>query len=150
MNNFAKLAVAATVALTTSLSVAFAGSTPSAPGAKSYIISPQNGDTVSGPVTVLFGLVGMGIAPASVDSANTGHHHLFVDRAAFGKGELGDEEAENPIPNTDQTRHFGKGQTQATLELAPGTHTLQLVLGDKDHVAHNPPVVSEVITITVK
>lgn len=150
MNNFAKLAIAASFALAASLSVANAGTTPSAEGAKSYIISPKNGETVSGPVTVLFGLKGMGVAPATVDSPNTGHHHLFVDRAPFGEGELGEEEAEVPIPNSDETRHFGKGQTEVTLELEPGTHTLQLVLGDKDHVAHNPPVVSEVITITVK
>ncbi len=124
---------------------ALAQETPSPDGAKVYIISPENGATVSGPVTVRFGLSGMGVAPAEVDVENTGHHHLLIDRAAFGEG----DEASNAIPADDNHKHFGKGQTEVTLDLAPGTHTLQLVLGDHGHVPHLPPVVSEVVTITV-
>lgn len=128
-----------------------AGETPSPSGAKSYIVNLKDGDVVTGPVKVIFGLSGMGIAPASIDRPNTGHHHLFVNRAPFGEtDELGSEEANLPIPNTEKTRHFGGGQTETVLDLPPGEHTLQLVLADYIHVAHNPPVISERITITVK
>lgn len=120
--------------------------TPSAEGAKVYIVSPENGANVTGPVTVRFGLVGMGVAPAEVEVENTGHHHLLIDRAAFGVG----DEAAYAIPADDNHKHFGKGQTEVTLELAPGTHTLQLLLGDHGHVPHLPPVMSEVVTITVE
>ena len=120
--------------------------TPSAEGAKAYIIAPENGAAVTGPVTVRFGLVSMGVAPAEVALENTGHHHLLIDRAPFGVG----DEATYAIPVDDNHKHFGKGQTEVTLELAPGTHTLQLVLGDHGHVPHVPPVVSEVVTITVE
>ena len=120
--------------------------TPSADGAKAYIIAPENGAAVTGPVTVRFGLVSMGVAPAEVAVENTGHHHLLIDRAPFGVG----DEATYAIPEDDNHKHFGKGQTEVTLELAPGTHTLQLVLGDHGHVPHVPPVVSEVVTITVE
>ena len=122
------------------LSAFAAASTPSPEGAQLYIISPANGDTVASPVTVKFGLRGMGVAPAGVEKENTGHHHLIVD------GEL---------PAMDQPmgkniKHFGGGQTETTLELAPGTHTLQLILGNHHHIPHNPPVISEKIEITVK
>ncbi|MGL6212150.1 MAG: DUF4399 domain-containing protein [Paracoccaceae bacterium] len=120
--------------------------TPSPEGAAVYIISPENGATVTGPVTVQFGLKGMGVAPAEVQVENTGHHHLLINRAPFGEG----EEAVFAIPADDNHVHFGKGQTEVTLELGPGTHTLQLVLGDHGHVPHVPPVVSEVVTITVE
>ena len=118
-----------------------AARTPSAEGATVYIVSPANGETVSSPVKVVFGLSGMGIAPAGIEKKHTGHHHLLVD----GK----------KMPAMDQrlkteVMHFGGGQTEALLELAPGKHTLQLILGDKGHVPHQPPVVSEVVTITVK
>lgn len=116
--------------------------TPSAPGAKVYFIEPKNGAEIKGPVKVVFGLSGMGVAPAGVQSENTGHHHVLID------GATADPNA--PLPATEQVQHFGKGQTEATLALKPGKHTLQLVLGDYKHQPHNPPVMSEVITITVK
>ena len=110
-------------------------------GAKAYIISPQNGDTVGQSFTVKFGLQGMGVAPAGHDKANTGHHHLLVDAK-----ELPDLSK----PLGKDVMHFGGGQTEKQLELAPGEHTLQLILGNHLHIPHNPPVVSEKITITVK
>ncbi|MEM0908501.1 MAG: DUF4399 domain-containing protein [Pseudomonadota bacterium] len=116
--------------------------TPSAAGASVRIISPADGATVSSPVTVLFGLSGMGIAPAGVDWDNTGHHHLLLNRDL--------PELNTVIPANDQSIHFGGGQTETSLELAPGTHTLQLLLGDFRHVPHDPPLYSEVVTITVE
>ncbi|MEC4678849.1 MAG: DUF4399 domain-containing protein [Nitrospirota bacterium] len=116
--------------------------TPSPEGAELYIISPKDGETVSKSVTIRFGLKGMGVAPAGTDKAKTGHHHLMLD----GK----------KLPPMDQpmskevVKHFGGGQTEVTLSLSPGKHTLQLILGDKAHVPHDPPVVSKSITITVK
>ena len=129
---------------------AWAGETASEPGSSVYFINLEDGATVSGPVKILFGLSGMGVAPAGIDKPKTGHHHLYINRAPFGEGEDGADEADFSIPADDNHKHFGGGQTEATLELAPGEHTLQLVLGDKDHIPHNPPVVSEVITITVE
>ncbi len=111
-------------------------------GAQVYFIAPENGAQVSSPVTVKFGLKGMGVAPAGIDSPETGHHHVLVDAELANPG--------LPIPNDATHLHFGKGQTEAQLELAPGRHTLQLVVGDKNHIPHDPPVVSEKITITVK
>ena len=111
-------------------------------GAEVYIQSPEDGATVSSPVTVRFGLRGMGVAPAGVQFDNAGHHHLLIDVAELPPENM-------PLPATEQVVHFGLGQTEATIELEPGTHTLQLVLGDHLHVPHDPPVVSEVITITV-
>ena len=111
-------------------------------GAKVYIISPKDGETVSGPVKVLFGLSGMGIAPAGTQVENTGHHHLLVDDPAI--------DVTQPLPVSDQIKHFGKGQTEASIDLKPGKHTLQLLLGDWKHQPFNPSVSSEKITITVK
>jgi len=119
-------------------------------GAGTYIVSPADGATVSSPVTVVFGLAGMGVAPAGTEKDGTGHHHLLIDRPPFGLGEFGAEEFELALPADDNHKHFGGGQTQATLDLTPGTHTLQLVLGDAGHVPHDPPVMSDVITITVE
>jgi hypothetical protein len=116
--------------------------TPSPAGAEAYIISPKDGTKVHGPVLVQFGLKGMGIAPAGVKMENTGHHHLLIDTEA--PADLG-----APLPATDKIVHFGKGQTETTLHLAPGKHTLQLLLGDQNHIPHNPPVMSKKITITV-
>jgi hypothetical protein len=116
--------------------------TPRPADAKLYIISPANGETVSSPVTVRFGLSGMGVAPAGVATPNTGHHHLIVDSPLPA--------LDGPQPKDDKHIHFGGGQTETTLALAPGKHTLQLVLADKDHVPHEPPLISEPITITVK
>ena len=116
--------------------------TPRPADAKLYIISPANGETVSSPVTVRFGLASMGIAPAGVATPNTGHHHLIVDSPLPA--------LDLPLPKDDKHIHFGGGQTETQVTLAPGQHTLQLVLGDKDHVPHQPPLVSEPVTITVK
>ena len=115
--------------------------TPRPPEAKLYVISPAAGE-VSNPITIRFGLAGMGVAPAGVAAPNTGHHHLIIDAA------LPPQDA--PIPNNDHYRHFGGGQTEVTLDLPPGEHTLQLELGDKDHVPFDPPLVSDVVKIRVK
>ena len=117
--------------------------TPAPAGASVYVISPANGATVKGPqVTVLFGLKGMGISPAGMPMGATGHHHLLID------SELPANLAA-PLPATDQIVHFGKGQTEATVTLKPGKHTLQLVLGDHNHVPFDPLLASDKITITV-
>ena len=117
--------------------------TPSPPGAEVYIISPADGDTVTSPVTVKFGLKGMGVAPAGTDKANTGHHHLLIDLA-------GAPALDQPLPADANHKHFGGGQTEVSIELSPGKHTLQLIMGDMSHIPHDPPVLSEKITITVK
>ena len=140
-------------ALTISLMAAgsaLAGETPSKPGTKVYFVNLADGATVKGPVKVIFGLSGMGVAPAGIEKEGTGHHHLFVDRAPFLGGEDGADEVDFNIPADENHIHYGGGQTEASVELAPGKHTLQMVLGDKDHIPHNPPVVSKVITITVE
>ena len=134
------LAVAA-IALVTS-AVHAQERTPSPAGAEVYIISPKDGASVKSPVKVVFGLKGMGIAPAGVKFENTGHHHLLIDTDVPA-------DANAPLPTSDQVKHFGKGQTETSIELPPGKHTLQLVLGDQSHIPHNPPVVSKKITINV-
>jgi Domain of unknown function (DUF4399) len=116
--------------------------TPSPAGVEVYIISPKDGATVKSPVTVQFGLKGMGIAPAGMKFENSGHHHLLVDTDPPADATL-------PLPTTDKILHYGKGQTEASVTLPPGKHTLQLVLGDQNHTPHNPPVMSKKITITV-
>ena len=115
---------------------------PSPEGAEVYFISPENNATVKNPVTVRFGLKNMGIAPAGTTVDNTGHHHLLID--------TGLPDMDKPVPSDEHHRHFGKGQTETTLELEPGTHTLQLLLGDFSHIPHEPPVMSEQIIITVE
>jgi hypothetical protein len=117
--------------------------TPAPAGASVYIISPSNGATVGRDVTVRFGLAGMGVAPAGVDKKSSGHHHLLVDVTTLPA-------ARQPIPADANHIHFGGGQTQTTLKLAPGTHTLQLELGDQNHVPFEPALVSKKITIHVK
>jgi len=107
-----------------------------------YIIEPKDGATVSNPVRVVFGLRNMGVAPAGVNHLNTGHHHLLIDT------EL--PRLDQPIPASDKVRHFGGGQTETRLILLPGTHTLQLLVGDYAHMPHVPPIVSDKLTITVK
>ena len=129
---------------------AFAGETPAPEGASVYFANLEDGATVSSPVTVVFGLSGMGVAPAGVEQQMTGHHHLFIDRPPLGEGQFGAEELDLAIPNDENHRHFGGGQTEVTVDLDSGEHTLQLVLGDHNHVPHNPPVTSERITITVE
>lgn len=117
--------------------------TPSPPGAEVYIISPKDGARVKSPVLVQFGLKGMGVAPAGVKAENTGHHHLLIDTDA--PANMG-----APLPATDNIKHFGKGQTETSLTLTPGKHTLQLLLADQNHIPHDPPVISKKITITVE
>ncbi|MTI01261.1 DUF4399 domain-containing protein [Roseibium sp. RKSG952] len=145
-----KAIIAATL-FTLSVSIAWAGGeTPSNPDAKVYFVNLADGDTVQSPVTVVFGLSGMGVAPSGVEKENTGHHHLLIDRPPIGEGEDGADELAYGLPADDNHLHFGGGQTEVTLDLAPGPHTLQLVLGDAGHVPHATPIVSEVITITVE
>ena len=115
---------------------------PAPQGVELYIISPQDGAIVASPVTVRFGLRGMGVAPAGVAMENTGHHHLLID--------TGPPAFNMPIPADANHVHFGKGQTETQLTLAPGSHTLQLLLADHLHIPHDPPVLSRRITITVK
>jgi hypothetical protein len=112
-------------------------------GAEVYIIAPRDGARVHGPVTVLFGLKGMGVAPAGVKVDNTGHHHLLIDT------DLADLKLDAPLPATDKVVHFGKGQTETTLTLPPGKHTLELLFADSAHMSFNPPLHSRKITITV-
>ncbi len=114
------------------------------PGAppKVYFIEPVNGAVVKSPVKVVFGLSGMGVAPAGVKHDNTGHHHLLIDTDL--------PNMKMPILKDDKHLHFGGGQTETLIKLAPGRHTLQLLLGDFAHVPHNPPVLSERITIEVR
>ncbi len=135
--------------LTAAVAVAIAGTAvaqdfrqPSPPGAKVYFIEPKDGAEITGPVTVKFGLTGMGVAPSGVDKKGTGHHHLLVNQ------KLADPLA--AIPADDKHRHFGAGQTETTVTLPAGKHTLQLLLADHQHIPHNPAVASDVITITVK
>jgi hypothetical protein len=110
--------------------------------AKVYFISPANGQVVQGPVTVRFGLENMGVAPAGTVGEGLGHHHLVIDAPLPA--------LDQPLPKDDTHLHFGKGQTETVLTLTPGKHTLQLVLGDANHIPHQPAVVSERITITVR
>jgi hypothetical protein len=118
----------------------------SAPAANAevYFIAPLNGATVTSPVSVKFGLKGMGIAPAGVKFDNTGHHHLLIDT------DFSELKLDAPIPLTDKILHFGKGQTETTITLAPGKHTLELVFADYLHMNFDPPLHSKKITITVK
>jgi len=115
---------------------------PSAPGAEVFIQSPLDGAKVGPSFVVRFGLAGMGVAPAGVDQPNTGHHHLLIDSAEMPALDM-------PLPATDNVVHFGKGQTETTVTLGPGDHTLQLVLGDYLHRPHDPPLISAPITVTV-
>ena len=109
---------------------------------KVYFINIKDGDVLKSPFLIQFGLRGKGVAPAGVDLTNTGHHHLLINV---------DEVAYNlPIPSSDQHLHFGLGQTETNLELPSGKHSLQLVLGDKYHIPHKPPLMSEKIQIIVK
>lgn len=116
-------------------------STPAPADAQVYFISPQDGATVGERVTVRFGLRGMGVAPAGVEVANTGHHHLLIDDPEV--------DLSLPLPASAAVVHFGKGQTEAVVTLPPGTHELQLLLGNHLHVPHTPPVRSETITVQV-
>jgi len=115
---------------------------PSPANAEVYFVGLKDGDTVDQKFTVHFGLSEMGVAPAGIRRPNTGHHHILVDT------EL--PPLDRPIPNDFRHLHFGAGQTEATLRLQPGKHTLQLLLGDSEHIPHDPPVFSKPVTIFVK
>lgn len=145
-----RLILATVVAVLAPVLAAEAGDTPAPANAKVYFVNLKDGDTVSSPVKVIFGLSGMGVAPAGVEKAKTGHHHLFINRPALGKGPDGADEFDANIPADEHHKHFGGGQTETMLDLKPGKNTLQLVLGDQNHIPHKTPVVSPVITITVK
>jgi len=141
MNSYRLLGRVALLAAAAITVPAIAPAETAPPNAAVYIISPKDGDTVASPFEVQFGLSGMGIAPAGVEKANTGHHHLIVDAPL--------PPMDQPVPNDPQHIHLGGGQTEIELTLPPGRHTLQLLLADKDHLPFDPPVVSPRITITV-
>jgi hypothetical protein len=126
--------------------VAQAGDTPAPQSAYLYIGWPNDREVINtgggNPFRVWFGLRHMGVAPAGIDVPNTGHHHLLVDTEI--------PPLDEPIPADDNHIHFGSGQTQTTLVLPRGEHTLQLIMGDHAHVPHNPPVVSKKISITIR
>jgi hypothetical protein len=138
-----RLLLALGVCLIATLGIAQERTAPAA-NAEVYIIAPQNGATLHGPVTVRFGLKGMGVAPAGVKFDNTGHHHLLIDT------DLSELKLDSPMPATDKIVHFGKGQTETTLTLSPGRHTLELVFADYLHQSFDPPLHSKIITITVQ
>src|SRR5262249_55415246 len=138
----ALIALAITAALFSPLPAAAQTTSPA--GATVYIINLKDGDTVTSPFKVQFGLTGMGVAPAGVEKPNTGHHHLIIDT------QLTPDQWRAPIPADAKHVHFGGGQTETMVTLPAGQHTLQLVLGDWSHVPHQPPVMSLVVKITVK
>lgn len=113
--------------------------------AKVFIVEPKDGAEISGPVKVVMGVKGIEIAPAGTEKTHTGHHHILID-TDLPKG----EKALYPLPADDNIKHFGKGQTEASLTLAPGKHTLQLLVGDGNHIPYDPALASDKITITVK
>jgi hypothetical protein len=115
---------------------------PAPQGAVAYIIAPTDGATVETPVTVVFGLKGIGVVPAGIDRPDAGHHHLLIDTDV--------PPLDLPIPADAEHVHFGQGQTETQLMLAPGRHRLQLLLGDHLHIPHDPPILSEPITIEVR
>ena len=123
-------------------SVTVQAQTPSAADTRLYFISPADGETVHSPLTVRFGLQGMGVAPAGVERDKTGHHHLLIDVDQLPA-------LHAPVPSDANHRHFGGGQTEIMLELKPGEHSLQLLLGDHMHIPHNPPVLSQRIRFKV-
>ncbi|PCI64490.1 MAG: rod shape-determining protein RodA [Kordiimonadales bacterium] len=141
MNTFLR-SIAVTALLVFPFSASADDATPSTEGAKVYFIFPADGAKISGPVTVRFGLKGMGVAPSGIEKAGTGHHHLIVDAPLPSVTDF--------IPADEHHKHFGGGQTEVTLTLAPGKHTLQLLLGDQSHLPHVPAVYSKKITITVE
>lgn len=140
--NFRFVPLFAAAALLIGANLSFARE-PSPPGAEVYIVSPKDGAKIKGPVTVVFGLKGMGIAPAGIKFDNTGHHHLIVDADAPA-------DLSRPLPADEHNLHFGKGQTETTLTLPPGKHTLQLLLADSLHTPHDPAVISKKVTIVVE
>jgi hypothetical protein len=137
-----RLIVAVSVCLFAVMAIA-ADRSPAPAGAEVYFISPTDGAKVHSPVTVRFGLKGMGIAPAGIKFDNTGHHHLLIDT------DISELNLDAPLPATDKVLHFGKGQTETTLTLSAGKHTLEIVFADYLHASFDPPLHSKKITITV-
>jgi hypothetical protein len=138
-----RLVLALGVCLLATVALAQERSAPAA-NAEVYFIAPQNGATVKSPVTVKFGLKGMGVAPAGIKFDNTGHHHLLIDT------DFSELKLDAPLPATDKILHFGKGQTETTVTLTPGKHTLEIVFADYLHMNFDPPLHSKKITITVE
>ena len=116
--------------------------TPSAEGARVFFITPSDGDTVSSPVQLEFGISGMELAPSGDDSPNSGHHHIIIDHDL--------PNLSLPVPKDAQRVHFGDARSSTELDLAPGQHTLQLLFADHLHIPHDPPLISERISITVE
>lgn len=116
--------------------------TASVEGARVFFITPADGDTVSSPLKLAFGIEGMSVAKAGDNSPDSGHHHLIIDSELPDFGQ--------PIPADANYKHFGDGSTSTEITLEPGEHTLQLLLGDHLHIPHEPPVYSEQITVTVE
>jgi hypothetical protein len=139
-----RLAIGAAALVMAGAVPALADRTPALEEAEVYIVTPQDGTTLTNPVTIVFGLRGMGVAPAGIEHPHTGHHHLLIN---VDPDEI---DFDLPIPADHQHVHFGSGQTEVTLDLPEGSHTLILLLGDEFHVPHDPPVMSEPITITVE
>ena len=108
---------------------------------KVYFINLNEGDKLESPFLVQFGLSGIGVAPAGTDRANTGHHHLLIN--------VNSVDLYMPIPSSKNYPHFGGGQTEPTLDWLPGEYTLQLLLGDMNHIPHSPPIISKKISVTV-
>lgn len=134
--------VALLMAATLVTAPAWANREPAPEGARAYIIWPRDGTVINGgKVWVRMGLSNLGVAPSGVRKQGTGHHHLIVDSDL--------PPFDEPIPNDKNHLHFGAGQTEARLELPPGRHTLQMLLGDADHIPHDPPIFSKKITVTV-
>lgn len=115
----------------------------SSAGAKIFIVEPANGATVTSPLTVKFGVEGIALEPAGAVKDGSGHHHLLIDTDPLPP-------MDQPLPFTDKILHFGQAQTETSVNLTPGTHTLQLIFAGGNHIPHDPPVVSEKITITVQ
>lgn len=147
-----RLTLAATLALISAGPVLADGhKTPYPDGASVYFINLSDGDSVASPVTVQFGVKGMGVAPAgAIDFDNVGHHHLLINRPPMGEGENAATEWDETLPNNENHRHFGGGQTEVTLDLEPGSYTMQMVFADYAHVPFGPDLVTEQITITVE
>ena len=137
------LAGAMALTLLSGLAIAQVTKSKAPEGATVYFQTPKDGETVSSPFTVRFGLKGIGVAPAGVNQPNTGHHHLLIDVVT-------PPDFNAALPVTDNVKHFGGGQTETELTLPAGKHTLQLVLGDYLHIPHDKPIISPKITITVK
>lgn len=141
IRTFSLLFIAAAVSWNMAFAEEYFSESP--PGAKVYIISPKDGEVVGKTFTVRFGLANMGVAPAGVKVPNTGHHHLLIDLENL-------PDMEKPLAFSENVRHFGGGQTETEITLAPGKHTLRLLLGNYLHIPHKPPVLSEKITVTVQ